>query len=311
MITMSSAMSFVSLVRCCLSIWIIAAAALPLLAGCSAVRLVYNQGPTFAYWWLDGYFDFDAEQSALAREGLADWFAWHRATQLTDYAALLAKAQQQILQDITPADVCTWTDQMQQRIQLGYEQGVPVMARLLVSLKPDQVRHVERRYQKADAEFRDDFLQSTRTEQLEASNKRALSRAELVYGTLDEAQRKLLAQGVAASPFDPQGWLAERQARQREIVDNLRALQGRRNDVAGAEAALRTFASDAAASPRPAYRRYQQRLFAYNCELVARLHNSTSPQQRRRGAERLKGWEDDLRALAVQRPTEVDRSDRP
>jgi Family of unknown function (DUF6279) len=305
-------MSLISLVRCRLSIWIIAAA-LSLLAGCSAVRLVYNQGPTFAFWWLDGYFDFDTEQSALAREGLADWFTWHRATQLTDYAALLAKAQQQILHDITPAEVCQWSDELRRRIELGYEQGVPVMAKLLVSLKPEQVRHVERRYQKADADFRDDFLQATRTEQLEVSNKRALSRAELVYGNLDDAQRNLLAQGIAASPFDPQGWLAERQARQREIIDSLRSLQAQRTEFTRAQAALRVFAVHAAVSPRPGYRGYQQRLIAYNCELVARLHNSAVPQQRRHGAERLKSWEDDLRALAAQRPIDLerDRSDRP
>ena len=32
-----------------------------LLAGCSAVRLAYNQAPDLMYWWLNGYVDFDAE----------------------------------------------------------------------------------------------------------------------------------------------------------------------------------------------------------------------------------------------------------
>ena len=67
-------------------------------------------------------------------------------------------------------------------------------------------------------------------------------------------------------------------------------------------------------SPRPAYREYQQRLYDYNCALVARLHNGTTPEQRRHGLERLKGWEDDLRALAAQRhvdPSERERLDRP
>jgi len=291
----------------------IIAVALLLLAGCSAVRLVYNQGQTVAFWWLDGYFDFDTGQAAKARDGLSDWFRWHRATQLPDYAALLAQAQRQILHDITPAEVCRWSDELRRRIELAYAQGVPALAELLRTLTPEQVRHVERRYQKADDDFRSDFLQATRVEQLEAANRRTVSRAETLYGRLDEAQRKLVADGIAASPFDAGRWLAERQARQREIVDTLRALQAARADSGRAQAALRVFAAHAVLSPRPAYRTYQQRLYDHNCALVARLHNSTSADQRRQAATRLKGWEDDLRALAAQRhlETERERLDRP
>lgn len=272
-----------------------------LLAGCSAVRLAYNQAPHLMYWWLDGYVDFDAEQGDRARDALTDWFAWHRATQLTDYAALLAAAREQILHDVTPTDVCQWADELRKRIETGYEQGVPLLAELVHTLKPQQVQHVERRYRKADEEFRDEFLQATRAEQIEESNKRARSRAELIYGRLDDTQRALLEQGIAESPFDPQRWLVERQLRQREIVETLRTLQSEHADTARIEAALRLFAAHAATSPRPAYREYQQRLFDHNCQLIARLHNSTTNEQRRRGADQLKAWEDDLRALAGQR----------
>ena len=43
----------------------------------------------------------------------------------------------------------------------------------------------------------------------------------MIYGRLNDAQRELLAQGIADSPFDPERWLAERRLRQREIVDTL------------------------------------------------------------------------------------------
>lgn len=287
----------VSRLRC----WIIGASLL-LLAGCSAVRLAYNQAPHLVYWWFDGYVDFDAEQGERARDALADWFAWHRATQLSDYAGLLATAQQQILHDVTPGQVCQWADELRKRIEVGYEQGVPALAEIVRTLKPRQVQHVEQRYRKADEEFRDEYMQTTRAEQLEESNKRAVSRAEMIYGDLNDAQRALVSKGIADSPFDPERWLIERQLRQREIVDTLRALQSESADVARTEAALRVFAAHAARSPRAAYREYQKRLFDYNCRLIARLHNGTTPEQRRRGADRLKGWEEDLRALAGNGP---------
>jgi hypothetical protein len=299
--TMSSAMVFAWSVKSRSRCWIIGACLL-LLTGCSAVRLAYNQAPHLMYWWLNGYVDFDTEQGGRARDALADWFAWHRATQLSDYAGLLAAAQQQILHDVTPNEVCQWADELRKRIEVGYDHGVPAIAEMVRTLKPQQLRRVERRYRQADEEFRDEFLQADRAERLEESNKRAISRAELIYGELNDMQRGLLTQGIAVSPFDPERWLVERQLRQREIVETLRSLQSQQADTLRTEAALRVFAAHAAQSPRPAYREYQQRLFDHNCRLIARLHNSTTPEQRRRGAERLKGWEEDLRALASNGP---------
>lgn len=296
-------------IRCCLRAWIIAAALL--LGGCSALRLAYNQGPALAYWWLDGYFDLDAAQATEAQQALGEWFAWHRTTQLPDYAALLAQARQQIVRDLSAAEVCAWSDALRRRLERGYEHGVPSLARLLVSLTPQQVNHVEQRYRRTDDEFRADHLQATPDERLAALTERTVSRAERVYGRLEAAQRRALERDLAASPFDARGWLAERQARQRKIVAGLRALQGRPGDIARAEAALRLFAVHAAQSPRPAYRRYQEQLLAYNCALVARLHNGTSAEQRRHAVARLQGWEDDLRALAAQQPMETVRSERP
>jgi len=296
--TMSSAMVFAWSLKCRLRCWIIGASLL-LLAGCSAVRLAYNQAPHLVYWWLNGYVEFDTEQGERAHDALADWFTWHRATQLSDYAGLLATAQQQILHDVTAGEVCQWADELRKRIEFGYEQGVPAMAELVRTLKAPQLQRLERRYRKADEDFRDEYMQADRAERRQESTKRARSRAELVYGRLTDSQLELLAQGIATSPFDPERWLAERRLRQREIVDTLRVLQSERADSARTQAALRRFAAHAVQSPRQPYRDYQKRLFDHNCELIARLHNSTTPEQRRYGADKLKGWEDDLRALSA------------
>lgn len=295
--TMSIAMSAISR----LSAWIIAAC-LVLLAGCSAIRFAYNQAPELAYWWLDGYVDFSDQQGPAARAALVEWFRWHRATQLGDYAALLVAAQAQIAEDASAAQVCRWIGEVRQRVEVAYGQGIPALAEFVRTLKPEQVQHLERRYQKADDEFRRDFMQPTQAERLDQSIQRVVSRAETMYGRIDDAQRALIAQAVAASPFDPQLWLAERQARQQEIVGTLRTLVADRADTARVQAALRFFAAHAARSPRQAYRSHAQRLNDYNCAFLARLHNSSSAEQRRYGVEKLKGWEADLRALAAQQP---------
>jgi len=50
-------------------------AATLLLSGCGvALRLGYNQGPSLAFRWLDGYAEFDDAQSLRVRGALDEWF---------------------------------------------------------------------------------------------------------------------------------------------------------------------------------------------------------------------------------------------
>ena len=51
-------------------------------------------------------------------------------------------------------------------------------------------------------------------------------------------------------------------------------------------------------SPRADYDAYRQRLLQENCAVAAAMHNAMSPVQRQAARAKLKGWEDDLRALA-------------
>lgn len=276
-----------------------------LLGGCSAVRVGYNQAPTLVWWWLDGYMDFDAEQAPRVKDALQQWFVWHRTTQLPDYADLLAAARVQVLQPATPQQVCRWADDLRARLETAFAHGVPMAAELLPVLKPAQLAQLEQRYRKSNREFEEDFLQQP-DERLKASVKRAVDRAEMLYGRLDDSQRQLVAAGVAASPFDPAAWFAERQAVQRETLQTLSRLTAggpARADPDSNLAGLQALAARVLRAPPGPYRNYQKRLTEYNCVFIAQLHNSTTPAQRQKARDTLKGWEEDLRALAAQKPS--------
>ena len=278
--------------------WIIATL-LVLLTGCSAVRLTYGQGALLAYWWMDRYLDFTSEQAPLVRGALADWFAWHRQTQLPEYADWLRELQPIARDNVTPETVCQVAQAAQRRIESAYEHAVPLMAPLVRTLTPAQLDHLAQRYARNNKEAERDFLQPDPQDRAEASLKRTVERAEMVYGSLDEPQRELVAAGLATSPFDPQRWLTERRARQQDILRTLRQLHDTQADTAAVQAALRSFALNAARSPRADYRAYREQLELANCALAARLHNALRPAQRQHAVEKLKGWEADLRALAA------------
>ena len=59
-------------------------ALLPMISGCSALRIGYSTAPDLVYWWLDGYVDFNADQTTRVRAVIAQWFAWHRRAELPD-----------------------------------------------------------------------------------------------------------------------------------------------------------------------------------------------------------------------------------
>ncbi len=282
------------------ALWLLAVAAI--VTGCSAVRLGYSQGHELAYWWLDGYVDFTAEQSPAVRDALRGWFAWHRATQLPEYAELLRDAQQQVLQPAQPEQVCRWADALQQRAQVAIEQALPWLAELVIALTPAQLAHLEQRLAKGNAEFRAQFLPDDAAARQRAQLERMRARLENVYGRLDRAQRERLAQAMAASPADPERWYAERLQRQQDLLATLRAVQAlpaAERTPQRVQPMLAALAQRVTTSPRAAYREHEQRVRRFNCELIARVHNDTTPAQRERAAARLRGWEDDARVLVA------------
>jgi hypothetical protein len=276
--------------------WIILAL-LPLVAACSAVRLSYNQGPVLLYWWLDGYVDFRADQTAPVKAAIEDWFNWHRASQLPDYAQALAALQALAVDKVTPAQICATADAWQQRAEVAYVQALPALTDLVRTLSPEQIRHIEKRYAVKQAEAVADYLQAVPAERQKAGFERSLDRAETLYGKLDAAQRRRLAADLSVSPFDPERWLNERWQRQQDILRALRQWQAERSDTATVQAGLRRLGAAALRSPRVDYQAYASTLQSANCVLVAGVHNSASPAQRQHAVAKLKGWEDDLQAL--------------
>jgi len=278
---------------------LIIGAVLALLGACSALRIGYGAAPDLVYWWLDGYVDFDDTQTPRVREAIGQWFVWHRRAQLPDYAAQLARAQTEAPADTTAARVCDWQAEIVKRARTAFDRIAPAAADLMLTITPEQIRHLEQRYAKFNAEFRDNYLQPEPRQRAAANLRRALDRAETLYGRFDDAQRARLAEALARSPFDAELWFAERRERQLEMLQMLRQAGAA---TAGPEqplAALRGYAGRLERSPREPYRRYGERLKDFNCALAASLHNATTAAQRRHAAQKLAGWESDLRALAA------------
>lgn len=261
------------------------------------LRLAYGHAEAMAYWWLDTYLDFDGAQTDQVRQGIAQWFAWHRRSQLPEYVALLDRAADEADRDATPAQACAWVDTLRARADLAVRQALPVAARVAVSLQPEQLERLSHQHAKVAEELRADYLQADPAERRAAAIERAETWAERLYGRLDAAQREQLAARVATSPFDADRWVAERLRRQRDLQRTLRSLTGATPQAA--EAALLGVWQRVLQPPDETDARHAQALSRYNCEAAAAFHNRTTPAQRDAAQHRLRDWQADLRLLAA------------
>jgi len=269
-----------------------------LVAGCSSIRLVYNNGEQLGWWWIDAYFDFSREQTPQVKAGINRLFAWHRSTQLVPYAALLHAAQAPVMEQTTAAEVCRWQARVRDALQPALERALQEGSAVVPVLGKAQFDHLQEHFAKGNADRRDKYLQDDVDERRDAAVKRALKWAEGLYGNLDRPQKLVVEAGVAASPFDAKAWLAERERWQGEALKTLRGLAAEHADPDRVLAALRALAERAERSTDPVYRAYREQLATYNCAFAARIHNATTPAQRQVARDRLKGWEDDLRNMA-------------
>lgn len=272
-----------------------------LLGGCSTLRLAYNSAPSLTWWWIDAYLDFSGEQQPRAKESLERWFDWHRATQLNDYAAWLQSIEPKLSEPLTADAACGLLDQLRAQLLPAFDRAYQHAAELVPQLGSTQLKALEAKYAKNNAEFRKDYLQVAVEDRRRRSVKRTVERFEQLYGTLDEPQRRVIEAAVVASPFDPQLSLADREQRQGQVLVGLKRWIEQRPELPSVVAQMRQLALDAETPKDPALRAYQQRMAAHGCRLTADVHNSTSPAQRAAARKRLQEWQGDLRSLAAQR----------
>ncbi len=279
----------------------VAAFALLTFTGCSTIKLVYNQSDDLLYWWVDGYADLQDAQKPFVRNTLNDLHKWHRQQQLPEYIVLLQEMRALAPNDITPTQVCAMTEKMKSSFLNLLRRVEPTGTQLAVQLNADQLKSIRKRYDKTNKDWREDWLEGSEEKRLRYRVKQALNRLEDFYGRLDTPQRDVLHQWLASSVFDPRASYAERERRQADSLQTLQRMAQTGVANGTSQTLLRQWIDRVFHSPNDAYHAYSQTLWQENCEGFAKLHNSTTAEQRLRFADSLLGYENDFRILLSQK----------
>ncbi len=271
------------------------------LQGCNAVKIAYNQAPTLAYLYLDSYIDFNDVQSTQVKNDLTHMHVWHRQTQLPAYIDLLQKMQQKMPQDITASQACEVFADIRQKALTMTDYAEPATLSLAATLTPKQLDAMQRKFAKGNSSWREDYLEGSAKDVFDKRQKSAIKRGEMLYGSINDRQRSLIGQQIERSQFKAAQSYAERQRRQKDILQTLAKVMASPQDTATVQKDMRSLLQRSVSSPDAAYRSYLETITQEGCASFAELHNTTTPEQRKKAIEVLAGYEQDFKVLAAQK----------
>lgn len=272
-------------------------------AGCSALRLGYANGDTLVYWWMDRYVGFSSEQTPWVKDEIAKFFDWHRRTELPDYAQVLTRTQQRLERPVSAAEVQDEFALMKGRAERIAEHALPALTRLALSLSPQQINSIERRFASNNEKYRKEYLRGSLQERQQARFEKVMKHAAYWFGDFNKEQKERIRAASDARPMDYEIGMAERRRRQGELIVLLRRIQSERPSQEVASAMLRTYLARLLESVTYAQdKAFFERSREGMAQMTAQIINMTTPRQKEHASRRLQRLIDDGYGLAGVQP---------
>lgn len=272
-----------------------------LAAGCSSMRLAYNQGDTLLYWWLNAYLDLDADQGAWVRQDIDRIFQWHRKSQLKDYAQLLATGQRQLAGNLTEAELMADYREIKARTDLLALKAVPELVDLARSVRPEQIAKMEKKFSSKNEDYRDKFLSGDTEKRQKQRFKKSMQQFELWFGNFSRAQEAVLRKVSDARPLNNEIWYEERLLRQKKILALLRKVQqeklGKEQTTALVERLVKDILGRFDAPERKAF---FDASIGGTIQMILSAVRIATPEQKAHAQRRMQGWIDDFKELAAE-----------
>ncbi|HZH06900.1 MAG TPA: DUF6279 family lipoprotein [Lautropia sp.] len=290
-----------------------------LLAGaCSAVKLGYENLPLVVGWQADRYLSLDDDQEALVSRHAKLLQRWHRRSLLPVYADFLRQVEEELGNPVTAGQVAGWRQRVVSAWLPLAEQAAPAVAEVAVTLRPEQLAHLQKALVRANAKSDAEYRPPDPAKREQARYARLVERAESLLGDTTSAQKELMRNSAAAMARSEDAWWRARLARQKAVVDLLTELAAEKPPAAEATRRARVVLaglfshhdSKSASSAVPAsgapestdhraLRLTVERASEAGDDLTAGLLALATPEQRRNAVKRLHSYRQDFHLLAA------------
>lgn len=256
------------------------------------MKLGYQQGDRLAYWWVDRYVDVSDAQEPPTREAIARFFAWHRRAQLPEIATVLTRVKGEVGGQVDAAMVRQVQQDSQRLGRQAFDNAVPDLADLMLTLTPDQIKRMESKFADSNAKYRKEFLKADPNARTDARFDKIMDYAKLIYGGFSSAQEQTIRDAMGPYMQGADARYAERVKRQQEWLGLAREISTSHPAKPQVEDMLRKYADH---WQRPAGG--QQRSTEAGVDLTVKIANLTTPEQKAHAVDRFQKWIDDTRSL--------------
>lgn len=261
-----------------------------LLAGCSAVRLVYDNADIYVRWRAAHYLDPDEAQAEELDERIAAFMAWHRRHSLPKYAQIADDARRRLERHLQPDDLVWGYDSVVAQLRQDMRAAAENMAPLLDRLTPQQIAHFERRLGEDNRRFEKENLRGGERERRKRRTQRNVERLEDWLGRLSRAQVERVAQYSERAPMLDELRDRDHKRLQAQLLAILRARQ--------AQTRLGEFVVNFDRGREPAYAAAVEAARKEYGAMILDIDRSLTREQRARASHDLARYAQEFRALA-------------
>jgi hypothetical protein len=278
--------------------WSLLTAVLLALAGCSSVKIAYNNLDLYLLWKANDYFALESEQREQLKVTLDSTTAWHRSEELSRYTAVLMEARERVGGTIGETDVEWLLHAARLRYEALAQYTAPRAAELLRSLSPAQIAHFEATLRRENEAFAAEYVDVAPEVQRQQRLKRTTELMEEWVGSVSQAQRTRMAQLNLGIPLTNALRLADRQRRQRALV----ALLAQQGTAATLAPGLEAWMIEWDQGRSPEYEAASREARRQTVAMVLELERTLSPAQRAHLQTRFGRYAGELKSLATTRP---------
>lgn len=271
------------------------------LLGCGVARLGYRNGETVTYWWLNSYIDFDGSQKSWVRDHIDELFRWHRKTELEDYVKAVARMQRRDLAKITADDLLRDYNEAKAHVLSIADRAVPDLTDLALSLTPEQIVNVQKKFEKSNEKFRDDYLAGDDKKKQEYRYSKTMQKMEYWFGYFTRDQEEKIRTASYARPLDNKLMMADRLQRQQALIAMLHKIQAEKPDKPMAEKWIHQYVTSTVNHFGDTNKQsYFDEYNVATAKMVAIVMRNTTPKQKEHFIKVLQDWSTDFSRLAAE-----------
>ena len=270
--------------------WVVAILATLTLAGCSGVRLVYDNIDSFIRWRMLQFLDVHGEQADELDERIARFLRWHRATALPKYARLCEEAARRLGGGLSREDIVWGYDSLMAQARESLRAAAERIAPMLDRLSPEQLSYMERRFAEDNRKFARENLRGSEAERRKRRATRTAERLEDWVGTLSKTQLERVRQFSERAPLYYEMRDRDRKRLQGELLAMVRAREAQR--------LLPERAANFDRGRDPAYAAASEAARQEYYALLLDLDRMLSSEQRARAVANFRRYADDFTILA-------------